>query len=79
MNLFVDHSQVCAAQSVPVLCQVEGCSAARPSMHALNPCCPPFMPVQIVQLECLRRGVWGTKGTWGRIATYGEAEKSGSN
>ncbi|KAL4429636.1 hypothetical protein ABPG77_008685 [Micractinium sp. CCAP 211/92] len=34
---------------------------------------------QIVQLECLRRGVWGTKGTWGRIATYGEAEKSGSN
>src|SRR4051812_27496423 len=22
---------------------------------------------QIVQLECLRRGVWGTKSTWGRV------------
>jgi phosphosulfolactate synthase (CoM biosynthesis protein A) len=25
---------------------------------------------QIVQLECLRSGVWGTKGTWGRVVTY---------
>ncbi|MGH9814660.1 MAG: phosphosulfolactate synthase [Candidatus Acidiferrales bacterium] len=25
---------------------------------------------QIVQLECLRRGIWGAKSTWGRIATY---------
>jgi len=25
---------------------------------------------QIVQLECLRTGIWGTKGSWGRIATY---------
>ena len=22
---------------------------------------------QIVQLECLRAGIWGTSGTWGRI------------
>ena len=27
---------------------------------------------QIVQLECLRSGIWGTKSTWGRILTYGE-------
>ena len=27
---------------------------------------------QIVQLECLRRGIWGTKSTWGRILTYRE-------
>jgi phosphosulfolactate synthase (CoM biosynthesis protein A) len=27
---------------------------------------------QIVQLECLRSGVWGTKSTWGRIASYRE-------
>jgi phosphosulfolactate synthase (CoM biosynthesis protein A) len=26
---------------------------------------------QIVQLECLRRGIWGTKSLWGRIVTYG--------
>ncbi|HZO78603.1 MAG TPA: phosphosulfolactate synthase [Solirubrobacteraceae bacterium] len=26
---------------------------------------------QIVQLECLRRGIWGTKSLWGRILTYG--------
>ncbi len=26
---------------------------------------------QIVQLECLRSGIWGTKSSWGRIATYG--------
>jgi phosphosulfolactate synthase (CoM biosynthesis protein A) len=25
---------------------------------------------QIVQLECLRRGIWGTKDVWGRILTY---------
>jgi len=26
---------------------------------------------QIVQLECLRSGVWGTKSLWGRVLTYG--------
>ncbi len=25
---------------------------------------------QIVQLECLRRGIWGTKSLWGRVLTY---------
>ncbi len=25
---------------------------------------------QIVQLECLRSGLWGTKSLWGRIVTY---------
>ena len=25
---------------------------------------------QIVQLECLRSGIWGTKSTWGRILAY---------
>src|SRR5579875_246159 len=25
---------------------------------------------QIVQLECLRSGIWGTKGLWGRVVTY---------
>jgi phosphosulfolactate synthase (CoM biosynthesis protein A) len=25
---------------------------------------------QIVQLECLRSGIWGTKSTWGRIMTF---------
>ena len=25
---------------------------------------------QIVQLECLRSGVWGTKSLWGRVLTY---------
>ncbi|HYA26520.1 MAG TPA: phosphosulfolactate synthase [Thermodesulfovibrionales bacterium] len=25
---------------------------------------------QIVQLECLRSGIWGTKDVWGRILTY---------
>jgi phosphosulfolactate synthase (CoM biosynthesis protein A) len=32
---------------------------------------------QIVQLECLRSGIWGTKGLWGRVLTYaapGEAQ-----
>jgi phosphosulfolactate synthase (CoM biosynthesis protein A) len=28
---------------------------------------------QIVQLEALRSGIWGTKGTWGRVLTYQEA------
>ena len=27
---------------------------------------------QIVQLECLRAGIWGTKSLWGRIVTYKE-------
>jgi phosphosulfolactate synthase (CoM biosynthesis protein A) len=27
---------------------------------------------QIVQLECLRAGIWGTKSTWGRVVTYKE-------
>jgi phosphosulfolactate synthase (CoM biosynthesis protein A) len=25
---------------------------------------------QIAQLECLRAGIWGTKSSWGRIASY---------
>jgi len=25
---------------------------------------------QIVQLECLRRGIWGTSDLWGRVVTY---------
>jgi phosphosulfolactate synthase (CoM biosynthesis protein A) len=32
---------------------------------------------QIVQLECLRSGIWGTAATWGRVLTYrGEAKKA---
>ena len=32
---------------------------------------------QIVQLECLRSGIWGTAATWGRVLTYkDEAKKS---
>jgi phosphosulfolactate synthase (CoM biosynthesis protein A) len=27
---------------------------------------------QIVQLECLRRGIWGTTDLWGRVVTYSE-------
>jgi phosphosulfolactate synthase (CoM biosynthesis protein A) len=27
---------------------------------------------QVVQLECLRRGIWGTQSTWGRILGLGE-------
>jgi phosphosulfolactate synthase (CoM biosynthesis protein A) len=27
---------------------------------------------QIVQLECLRAGLWGTKSLWGRVMTYSE-------
>ncbi len=30
---------------------------------------------QIVQLECLRSGIWGTSGTWGRILTYKGGEE----
>lgn len=26
---------------------------------------------QVVQLECLRSGIWGTKSLWGRVLTYG--------
>src|SRR5437773_1751133 len=29
---------------------------------------------QIVQLECLRAGIWGTKSLWGRVVTYREAD-----
>ncbi len=29
---------------------------------------------QIVQLECLRQGIWGTKSLWGRVLTYGDNE-----
>jgi phosphosulfolactate synthase (CoM biosynthesis protein A) len=25
---------------------------------------------QIVQVECLRSGIWGTKSLWGRVVTY---------
>ena len=25
---------------------------------------------QIVELECLRSGIWGTKSLWGRVITY---------
>lgn len=28
---------------------------------------------QIVQLECLRSGIWGTKSLWGRVLTYKES------
>jgi phosphosulfolactate synthase (CoM biosynthesis protein A) len=31
---------------------------------------------QIVQLECLRSGIWGTAGTWGRILTYKDEGES---
>ena len=30
---------------------------------------------QIVQLECLRSGIWGTSDLWGRVWTYGEGER----
>jgi phosphosulfolactate synthase (CoM biosynthesis protein A) len=33
---------------------------------------------QIVQLECLRSGIWGTRSTWGRIATYPEQRDGNS-
>jgi len=25
---------------------------------------------QIVQLECVRSGLWGTKSLWGRVLTF---------
>ncbi|PYL07493.1 MAG: phosphosulfolactate synthase [Verrucomicrobia bacterium] len=28
---------------------------------------------QIVQLECLRSGIWGTKSLWGRVVSYKES------
>jgi phosphosulfolactate synthase (CoM biosynthesis protein A) len=31
---------------------------------------------QIVQLECLRSGIWGTKSLWGRVVTYSESRSS---
>src|SRR5436305_2044040 len=30
---------------------------------------------QIVQLECLRAGIWGTKSLWGRVVTYKESRE----
>jgi phosphosulfolactate synthase (CoM biosynthesis protein A) len=30
---------------------------------------------QIVQLECLRSGVWGTKSLWGRVKTFKETDR----
>src|SRR5919108_523962 len=30
---------------------------------------------QIVQLECLRSGIWGTKSLWGRVVTYKGTER----
>ena len=30
---------------------------------------------QIVQLECLRAGIWGTKSLWGRVATFKDTRK----
>jgi phosphosulfolactate synthase (CoM biosynthesis protein A) len=29
---------------------------------------------QIIQLECLRAGIWGTKSLWGRVVTYKETD-----
>ncbi len=31
---------------------------------------------QIVQLECLRAGIWGTADLWGRVVTFPEEEKA---
>jgi phosphosulfolactate synthase (CoM biosynthesis protein A) len=31
---------------------------------------------QIVQLECLRSGIWGTKSLWGRVVTYKDEMRS---
>src|SRR5436309_11541799 len=30
---------------------------------------------QIIQLECLRAGIWGTKSLWGRVVTYKDSEQ----
>jgi len=32
---------------------------------------------QIVQLECLRRGIWGTKSLWGRVLAYRDHDEQG--
>jgi len=32
---------------------------------------------QIVQIECLRSGIWGTKSLWGRVRTYKPREPRG--
>jgi phosphosulfolactate synthase (CoM biosynthesis protein A) len=29
-----------------------------------------FAGGSFVQLECVRRGIWGTKSRWGRVVTY---------
>ncbi len=34
---------------------------------------------QIVQLECLRSGIWGTKSLWGRVLTFKDDNESGSS
>jgi phosphosulfolactate synthase (CoM biosynthesis protein A) len=34
---------------------------------------------QIVQLECLRSGIWGTASLWGRVLTYRPPEPAGSS
>ena len=50
--------------------------AADPEVFAwyINNCGPEVNLVvdhsQIVQLECLRSGAWGTKSLWGRVVTY---------
>jgi hypothetical protein len=31
-----------------------------------------MMGAYVVQLECLRAGIWGTKSLWGRVVTYKE-------
>ena len=30
---------------------------------------------EIVQLECLRAGIWGTKSLWGRVVTYKDTQE----
>lgn len=31
---------------------------------------------QIVQLECVRSGIWGTADVWGRVLTYKTSEEN---
>ncbi len=33
----------------------------------------------IVQLECLRSGLWGTKSLWGRVLTYKDTCEEAEN
>jgi phosphosulfolactate synthase (CoM biosynthesis protein A) len=33
---------------------------------------------QIVQLECLRVGIWGAKSLWGRVVTYKPRKQNSS-